>query len=161
MPLVPIHSSTYVAVLQVASFVPTGQLELEMETEDGGIFLQAVSHSSPKHHRTSSLLDSPGSASASNSFSGGVDSSLPVGQNGSYDGGMKKPASGTAGMTLELPEFASMLPLECSFSESAADDAAAAPTPHTPVVLSVFEGEGLKVRLCALTCTVSACAKAA
>jgi hypothetical protein len=49
-------------------------------------------------------------------------------------------------MTLELPDFASMLPSECCFSESSVDEAAAAPTPHTPVVASMFEGEGLKVR---------------
>jgi hypothetical protein len=48
-------------------------------------------------------------------------------------------------MTLELPDFASMLPLECCFSESSVDEAAAAPTPHNPVVMSLFEGEGLKV----------------
>jgi hypothetical protein len=48
-------------------------------------------------------------------------------------------------MALELPDFACMLPSECCFSESSVDEAAAAPTPHTPVVTSIFEGEGLKV----------------
>eukprot|EP00775_Hariotina_reticulata_P010812 gene10812-10968_t len=48
-------------------------------------------------------------------------------------------------MMLDIPDFACMLPAECSFSESVADEAVDAPTPHTPVVLSIFEGEGLEV----------------
>jgi hypothetical protein len=63
-----------------------------------------------------------------------------------------KGASNHAGpSTLQLPDFFTFaLPEECAFTESM-DDGLTTPTPHTPVVQSIFAGDGLPVSalLCA------------
>jgi hypothetical protein len=57
-----------------------------------------------------------------------------------------KGASSHVGLgTLQLPDFFTFaLPEECAFTESM-DDGLTTPTPHTPVVQSIFAGEGLPV----------------
>lgn len=55
-------------------------------------------------------------------------------------------STGSCPATLQLPDFAAfLLPEECAFAESSIDDALMTPTPHTPVVQSIFTGDGLPV----------------
>lgn len=160
----------------VGSFPLEGTtFELDFTTDEN--LPSSLPSTPPRHHRTSSISDSPacsinggsndsaaGGATSSSSgllnpagssLHGGSSNSSNNGSSSGSDAGATTGGGGIAGsrqvafgglsmMPLELPDFASMLPSESSFTESSVDDAAA-PTPHTPVVLSVFEGEGIKV----------------
>jgi len=64
----------------------------------------------------------------------------------STGGATSSSSSSSCPATLQLPDFAAfLLPEECAFAESSIDDAMMTPTPHTPVVPSIFIGDGLPV----------------
>jgi hypothetical protein len=141
----------------------TFEVDLSASAED---IPAAVQVPPSRHQRTSSFVEASSSnGSQGGSFNGSIcgpaegsltdNNSSSSGVNGnvthSCSGKMRQqqlpqqPPTDHAGIDLDIPDFACMLPAECSFSESVADEAVDAPTPHTPVVLPLFEGQGLEV----------------
>lgn len=123
--------------MNVESYALAGDIALELSPVASDEPSRIVSHSSPKHHRSSCLFDD--SKCHTSNISSSTDGAKPSSQAGDSVQG-----AAAERIQLQMPDFASMLPSECNFLESSADDATA-PTPHTPVVLNVFEGEGLQV----------------